>query len=278
MTTLARKEIAILDVNGRPISGAQVTVHKETSGFPLATLWTDRAGTVSAGNPIYSDGYGVAAFHALGGPYKIDVVAPGYTQTSRYVPVGTAQELDSDAFILAGGAPKTVGTRAELKGLSTNVYNAAYLRELGREGMFLFTAGDYAARVTADTSEGMYLKADDTATSAGAWVRVEAWTGLVNIVTSGSVTIGVSDGLLLLNKGSPGATVVTLPPVSYRNNLALKFADIGGNAGDVTFTPNGSEKIMGLSSMTAVSNGQGAGMAASGTLYPSTDINGWYLA
>jgi hypothetical protein len=107
--------------------------------------------------------------------------------------------------------------------------------------------------------------------------RAGRTTGTTVVKTSaGGVTIGSTDAVLLLNKAAPSSTAVTLPAVATRNGLSLKFADIGGNAGDITFTPDGTEKIMGLSSMIAVSNGQGAGLAASGEIFPSTDIGGWY--
>lgn len=68
-------------------------------------------------------------------------------------------------------------TRAALKALDTTRYRSAYLAEAGREGMFVWKAADYSAAVAADTSEGIYLKANAIATTAGAWVRA-AYTNL----------------------------------------------------------------------------------------------------
>lgn len=99
--------------------------------------------------------------------------------------------------------------------------------------------------------------------------------GVIYKTTSGNVTVGDTDGTVILNKSAPSATGITLPPVADRNNLPLKIVDYGGNAGDITITPDGTEKIMGLSSATLVSNGQGVGLAAVITLYPDTTLGGW---
>lgn len=88
--------------------------------------------------------------------------------------------------------------------------------------------------------------------------------------TSGDVTIGNTDGVLILNKGTPEATGVTLPAASGRNGLSLHVADFGGNAGDITFTPHAGDTIMGQSSWIIGSGGFI-------TLRPSTSPAGWYL-
>lgn len=62
-------------------------------------------------------------------------------------------------------------TRTELKALATALTTAAYLRESGREGQWLWRTGDYSALIAADTSEALYVKANAVAATAGAWVR-----------------------------------------------------------------------------------------------------------
>jgi len=76
--------------------------------------------------------------------------------------------------------------------------------------------------------------------------------------------------VLIINKGAPSATPVTLPAASGRNGLSLHVADFGGNGGDITFTPNGTDTIMGQSSWIIGSGGYI-------TLRPSTSPAGWYL-
>jgi len=98
------------------------------------------------------------------------------------------------------------------------------------------------------------------------------------VTTAGPVSVGSGDGVVLINKGSPSATAISLPATSGRQGLPVQIVDWAGNGGAVTVTPDGGETIMGLSQLTLVSNGQGPGIAASITLYPTAALNGWYTA
>lgn len=49
--------------------------------------------------------------------------------------------------------------------------NAILLTEGGREGQFIWRAGDYSAQIAADPQEGVFIKANGVAASVGAWVR-----------------------------------------------------------------------------------------------------------
>lgn len=80
-------------------------------------------------------------------------------------------DLKVPATLLGASA---VATRTALKAVDTTLQTVSTLTEAGREGTFVWTAGNYSARVTADTAEGIYVKADAIASSAGAWVRVFA--------------------------------------------------------------------------------------------------------
>ena len=62
-------------------------------------------------------------------------------------------------------------TRPVIKALRTRLHKAAYLTEAGRSGLFIFRTGDYSAEVAADPDERIYIEADDTDASVGAWVR-----------------------------------------------------------------------------------------------------------
>lgn len=63
-------------------------------------------------------------------------------------------------------------TRTEIKALNTTDVQFVYCNEVGREGFFTWKAGDYSAQIIGDTAEGLYLKADAIAATAGAWVRI----------------------------------------------------------------------------------------------------------
>ena len=89
---------------------------------------------------------------------------------SRQVDNAEVQTWGTEVENLVGRVD--VETRTALKALDTAKFNVAFLKEAGREGMFYFLSGDYSALVAVDTSEGLYIVADDTASTAGAWVRV----------------------------------------------------------------------------------------------------------
>lgn len=91
---LARWQQTIVDEAGDIQNGATVTVRSEAAGSPLALLYSDRDGTTSAGNPVTADSEGFAAFYAAGGAYRITATKGAFSQTWRYVGIGTAQEYD----------------------------------------------------------------------------------------------------------------------------------------------------------------------------------------
>ncbi|MBR0855675.1 right-handed parallel beta-helix repeat-containing protein [Bradyrhizobium liaoningense] len=79
-----------------------------------------------------------------------------------------------DAAIAAAASSSIISAldRTALKTLDTTVTKTAHLREAGREGVFIWRSGiDYSALVAADPEEGIYIKANAIAASAGAWVR-----------------------------------------------------------------------------------------------------------
>jgi hypothetical protein len=67
---------------------------------------------------------------------------------------------------------RNIDDRTALKALNTVATTLAFLREPGREGLFKWTTGDFSAQIAADTSEGVYVKADGIDSTVGAWVRV----------------------------------------------------------------------------------------------------------
>ena len=60
---LARWQSSILDDTGAPVASATVAVYSETTGA-LATIYSDRAGTVSITNPTTADSDGFVYFYA----------------------------------------------------------------------------------------------------------------------------------------------------------------------------------------------------------------------
>ncbi len=92
--SLARYQFTVQDAAGNTLPGASVEVRSEATGAPLAALYSDRAGTVSMGNPITADAEGFIYFHVAGGAYKIVATSGSATRTWRYVGIGLASESD----------------------------------------------------------------------------------------------------------------------------------------------------------------------------------------
>lgn len=104
---LGRWQATIVDEAGNILPGAEVTVRREVGGAPLASIFSDRDGSVPLGNPFTADAStAFAAFHVAGGAYRIDVVSGSFSTTWRYVGVGLAQE--SDAIPLFQGSEDQV--------------------------------------------------------------------------------------------------------------------------------------------------------------------------
>lgn len=89
---LARWQATIADDEGNVLPGATVTVRAESSGAPLASLFSDRDGQAGIGNPFNAGSDGFAAFHVASGVYRIDVISGLFTQTFRYVGISLSSE------------------------------------------------------------------------------------------------------------------------------------------------------------------------------------------
>lgn len=115
----------------------------------------------------------------------LDVV--GVDESAR-LDIFASGAAPSRAFL---GTTVNVPTRTALKALDTTKDTSAFLTEIGREGAFVWRSGDYSTQIAADPLEGIYLKADAVAATAGAWVRQAGFhiTG-VDIRWFGAVPIG----------------------------------------------------------------------------------------
>ncbi|MFQ6183661.1 glycosyl hydrolase family 28-related protein [Sinorhizobium meliloti] len=141
-------------------------------------------------------------------------------------PAGTsilALSLAADVRNFLDTAPYAA-TRAALKALDTGKDTTAILTEAGREGIFNWKSGDYSTQIATDTREGVYVKADDIAATAGAWVRVHdgkispKWFGaagdgvtddypaiqaMFDLASAVTVNVHISTGTYYLDSGSP---------------------------------------------------------------------------
>lgn len=92
---LARWQRTITDDEGNVLPAAQITVRREATGTPLATLYSNRGGTTPIANPFAADSEGFAAFHVAGGAYQITATSGAFSRTWRYVAIGLAAESDA---------------------------------------------------------------------------------------------------------------------------------------------------------------------------------------
>src|SRR4051794_30645902 len=84
----------------------------------------------------------------------------------------------------------TVANRAALAALAPSNL-AAYLLESGREGDFVWDGSNLSARVSADSSQGIYVApSSDLTGTSGAWVR--KFAGQHNVLWFGAVDGGVA--------------------------------------------------------------------------------------
>lgn len=93
MATLARWQRTITTGGGVVVPSASVEVRRESDNG-LASLFSDRAGASAISNPFSADSEGFAAFHVIGGVYKITVTSGSFSRTWRFVGIGTAGEFD----------------------------------------------------------------------------------------------------------------------------------------------------------------------------------------
>lgn len=137
----------------------------------------------AAGNALSAGEWTGAVIYFLNGDgdYQLLIDAGAAASAAASATAAEASRIAAEAArdaAIAAGANEFAATRTALKALDTSSYGNVYLTETGREGQFKFVSGDYSAEVALDTAEAIYIKADDTAASVGAWVRVGAdWKG-----------------------------------------------------------------------------------------------------
>lgn len=131
-------------------------------------------------------------------------------------------------------------TRTALKALDTTKESVAFLSESGREGWFVWKAGNYTSHHAVDTQEGVYVKATAIASSAGSWVRVfdheimPEWFGAVGDYSA--------DDYTALNAAVIFAKTYSVPLLltgEYRINTTLACGSINGITEKLTIRGKG---------------------------------------
>lgn len=97
------------------------------------------------------------------------------------------------------------------------------------------------------------------------------------VVTGSSATITAGTAAVAVQRASPATTGLTLPPVADQDGVPLRIIDWSTSVTEhaISLTPNGAETIMLAATWTIFSTSV---QLASISLYPSTVLNGWYIA
>ncbi|MGV1856181.1 glycosyl hydrolase family 28-related protein [Rhizobium rhizogenes] len=128
-------------------------------------------------------------------------------------------------FLKANSAVATIASRTALAAIDTTKTTSIYLKESGREGMFLWLTGDYSAKITADTQQGIYVKATAIAATAGAWVRV--FVGQVSVKWFGAVGDGSANDTAAINAAIAMAKHIFFPAGTYKTTSVITIAATG---------------------------------------------------
>jgi len=171
---LARWQGTVLDSSGDVVASATVAVYSETTGA-LATIYSDRAGTVSITNPTTADSDGFVGFYASGDAYRIVATSGATSREFRYVGIGTNSERDLELVTIAESTQSNV-TGVTASGL--NLYRKISLEV------------DYLSSVTDDVELNARVSIDGGST----YVTSSSYTYTLDRRTSTTPALAGSGG------------------------------------------------------------------------------------
>jgi hypothetical protein len=191
---------AIQATTTMPISGSALVV------LPIVVTNTASPVTVSfngdvpltiksnSGNDIVSGGLviGMMVFGiVVGSTFRIlnDQVSGAIVAAAEAAAADAATYKDAALAAVPNAFPATLSA---FKALPTSTIKNAYFSG----SQWQFRSGNYSTQITADTLGGMFVKANDTASASGAWVRV--FTGLPMLEWFGGANDGVVDNAAAL--------------------------------------------------------------------------------
>ncbi|MGF7161292.1 hypothetical protein FHS85_002927 [Rhodoligotrophos appendicifer] len=83
----------VVDDAGNVVPSASIEVRDQVSDS-IVSIYSDRDGEVSLGNPFTADTEGFFRFHVAGGAYKISATSGAFTRVWEWVAIGLLQEQD----------------------------------------------------------------------------------------------------------------------------------------------------------------------------------------
>lgn len=166
MRDLQLKEMVGRAVMIPPSIGLPMTITPGSEGESLAF---DASGNLVPGPSISS--VHTASQTAVEAAAAAEAASTAAAEDADRSSNGADQSEAARDLVLAAVPNVYVATRAALKTLPSATRHA-YLTEMGVEGLFIWRDGDFSARVAVDTKEAVFIKANHSLASAGAWVRV----------------------------------------------------------------------------------------------------------
>lgn len=172
------------DSAGISVPGSQHYFTLTGTNTPSAP-YADAAMTTPLSNPVVADGAG-----KIPPVYLNDAITYRVRIYDRDAEAGVDTPLEEyDPYIPGalqeGAISTTEGVAVSSRGLLAAIVapvdgQQAWLTEAGREGGFTFESSNLAARVAADTQQGLYVApSTDTSGASGAWVRT--YSGPANV-------------------------------------------------------------------------------------------------
>ncbi len=220
--TVARWQGTVVDSTGATVASASVAVYSETTGA-LATIYSDRAGTVSISNPATADSEGFIGFYAAGDAYRIVASSGATSREFRYVGIGTSQEEDKplttiiDTTVFSGAPSVTVS--------DISIYRKVVI-EFER------------LQVTTDTADLNCVISTDDGVS---FISSSSYVSTLDRRTASTAALlgGVSTGLVLsqsLGTGSGEFYQGSITLLNFTDTSTFKHITAEGNVYDSTPT------------------------------------------
>lgn len=239
----------LLNNSNRTASGGTAQLYVTGTLTPAEFLDSDG---VSLGHTLTADGIG-----QLPNAYQDEATPFRLILKDRNGATLDGGDIDPFYFGFATGATgltgpagdvASVATRSAIKLLAGSAGLTRYLKETGREGIFMFDTSDLSAMVAADPNEGIYV-AGVGAGASGAWVR--KFTGPIQAKWFGGAWDGTTDDSATV------LAVVTLANAMKSGNVTgygyatpsieLPFASNGIYMGTTTLSLTNAVRITGSS-------------------------------